>query len=224
MNKISILGVGIDNLTMAEVLRKIEDFLADAQPHYIVTPNPEFLVLAQKDRQFKDILNQADLAVPDGTGLILAARFLRRPLSQRITGADLMEQICQKAAQKNWPISLLGAGPGVAETAGQNLKKKYPGIKIEKEAPILFVALGAPKQEKWIVNNLANRPSVKLAVGVGGAFDFLAGRVRRAPYFLRKIGLEWLWRLAIQPWRIKRIWRATVVFPGLIIKNGFKKN
>lgn len=215
-----ILGVKVDNLTMGEVLQKVEGFLEDSQQHYLVTPNPEFLVEAQKDKEFKEILNQADLAVPDGIGLVLAARFLGQPFKQRITGTDLMEKICQKAAQKKWPIFLLGGQKGVAKKAAENLRKKYPRLDIGTvPSGILFVALGAPKQEKWIVQNLVKMPSVKLAMGVGGAFDFISGRVQRAPKFLRLIGLEWLWRLFCQPRRAKRIFRAVIIFPCLVLKD-----
>ncbi len=220
-----ILGIKVDNLTMEKALRKVEGFLEDGQQHYIVTPNPEFLVQAQKDQEFKTILNQADLALPDGIGLILAARFLGRPLKQKVAGTDLMEKICRRAAQKKWPVFLMGGQAGVAQKAGENLKKKYQGLEILSaedvtfgRPAILFVAFGAPKQEKWIVQNLRKMPSVKLAMGVGGAFDFMAGRVRRAPKLFQRFGLEWLWRLFCQPWRIKRIFKAVVVFPWLVIK------
>ncbi len=228
--KTEILGVKVDNLTMAEALQKVESFLKDGQQHYLVTPNPEFLVEAQKDEEFKEILNQADLAVPDGVGLILAARFLGQPFKQRVSGTDLMEKICQKAAQKKWSVFLLGGQEGVAEKAGENLKKKYPGLEIKgcsskacfDQPAILFVALGASKQEKWINENLKKMPSVKLAMGVGGAFDFMAGQVQRAPKFLRAIGLEWLWRFSCQPWRIRRIFKAVTKFPWLVIKGRVK--
>jgi N-acetylglucosaminyldiphosphoundecaprenol N-acetyl-beta-D-mannosaminyltransferase len=220
-----ILGVRIDNLSMEEVLRKVEGFLEDGQQHYLVTPNPEFLVRAQEDRQFQEILNRADLAIPDGAGLLFASRFLSQPIKERVTGTDLMEKICQQAAQKNWSVFLMGARPGIAEKAAINLRKKYSGLKVEAgfeevigQPDILFVALGAPKQEKWIVRNLNKRPGIKLAIGVGGAFDFIAGRVRRAPGFLQQLGLEWFWRLTLQPWRGRRVFRAVVKFPWLVVK------
>lgn len=226
--KREILGVKIDNLIIEEALRKVEGFLEDGQQHYIVTPNPEFLVKAQKDEEFRKILNQADLAVADGIGLIFASWFLGQPLKQKITGTDLMEKICQKAAQKKWSVFLLGDREDslVKETADQ-LKKKYPGLDIKtdlKEASILFIAFGAPWQEKWIAQNLKKMSSVKLAMGVGGAFNFMAGRIRRAPKFFQRLGLEWLWRLFCQPWRIERIFRAVIVFPWLVIKNELIKH
>ena len=225
-----ILGVRIDNLTIEEALQRIEGFLEDGQQHYIVTPNPEFLIKAQQDREFRRILNQADLAVADGIGLIFASWFLGQSLKGRITGVDLMKGICQRAVQKNWLIYLFGSVEGIAERTIDNLKEKYPGLQVKvwqsdsqqeisHQPVILFVALGAPKQEKWIVQNLEKMPLVKLAVGVGGTFDFISGQVRRAPKFLRRLGLEWLWRLFYQPWRIRRIFNAVVKFPWLVFKS-----
>lgn len=220
-----ILGVKIDNISFEEAVRKAGDFLDDNKQHYIVTVNPEIVIISQKDREFQKILERADLAIADGVGLIWASRWFGQPLKERLTGVDLMEEICWKAAQRHWPIFLLGAGPGVAEKAAANLKEKCPGLDIRGgqeffngQAKILFVAFGAPKQEKWINDNLKKYPAVKLAMGVGGAFDFVSGGVRRAPKFLRKAGLEWFWRLIIQPWRIKRIFKATVVFPWLVVR------
>jgi len=231
-----ILGVKIDNLDRKEILEKIEEFLEDNKQHYIVTPNPEFLVKAQSDKEFKKILNKADLSVPDGIGLVFASWFLGQPIKERTAGVDLMEEICKKAAQEKWPVLLLGAEKGVAEKAVENLRKKYKGLKIIEIRTVLemtsfckrtsfqglsllFVALGAPYQEKFIYNNLKKMPSVKLAIGVGGAFDFISGKTLRAPKFLRLIGLEWLWRLILQPWRIRRIFRAVIKFPWLVVLN-----
>jgi len=255
-----ILGVKIDNLSLNEVLDKVEGFLESNKSHYIVTPNPEFLVKAQKDEEFKNILNQADLSIPDGVGLVFASLLLGERIKERIAGVDLMEAICKRAAKKNWPIFLFGAGEGVAEKTGDNLKGRYNGLQVKviqsfqnesshsdfferftlkgsdasqknlncslphKLPFILFVALGAPKQEKWINENLKKMPSIKLAIGVGGAFDFISGNIKRAPKFIRDLGLEWLWRLMIQPWRIKRIFNAVVVFPLLVLKSKLMYN
>ena len=230
-----ILGVKIDSLAMSETFKKVERFMIDGKQHYIVTANPEFLVQAQKDDEFKNILNQADLAICDGIGLIFASWFLGRPLKHRITGIDLMEKICYLASRKNWPVFLLGGRGGVAEKAVENLKRKYLSLQIQTlsvskdtlpfldnlQPSILFVAFGAPKQEKWIAENLEKIPLIKLAMGVGGAFDFIAGQVSRAPKILRILGLEWFWRLIQEPWRVKRIFRAIVVFPWLVIKSKF---
>ncbi len=224
-----ILDVKIDNLTIEEVIIKIDGFLKSEESHYIVTPNPEFLVKAQKDKEFKDILNNADLAVPDGIGLIFASYILNQPIKERVTGVDLMERICYRAVEMNWSVFLMGANLGIAEKAAENLRKKYPGLEIKAgfeevidQPEILFVALGAPKQEKWINDNLNKLSSVKLAIGIGGAFDFISGNIKRAPKFLRVIGLEWLWRFGCQPWRIKRIFNALIKFPWLVIKDVVK--
>lgn len=243
MSKVNILSVLIDNLPKKEVLAKIDEFLADGRQHYIVTPNPEMIIAAQKDNAFLEILNKADLAVPDGVGLIFASRYLKRPLPKRITGVDLMLDICQTAEQKNCSVYLLAAEEGLAkpgETA-EALVQRFPKLKItggtlSKEESgeeiingintakpeILFVALGVGKQEKFIYSNLNKTSSVKIAMGVGGAFDFIAGRIKRAPRLLRKIGLEWLWRLFMQPRRLKRIFTATIKFSWKIIRNGKK--
>ncbi len=219
-----LLGVKIDNIGISEALQKIEEFLNDGKQHCIVTPNPEIIVLAQKDEELKRILSEADLSIPDGIGIKVASRFLGKPIKERVTGADLMEKILKLGKHR---IFLLVGKGGVVE----KIAKKFSNIVgftedideaiecINELRPnILFVALGAPKQEKWIHYNIAEIPSVKVAMGVGGAFDFISGKILRAPKFSRKIGLEWLWRLIIQPWRIRRIYNATIKFPWLVIK------
>jgi len=224
-----ILGVKISNLDEKQALKKVREFLESGRQHYIVTPNPEFLVKAQEDKDFKNILNRADLSIADGFGLVLASRLSGRSF-KRMSGVDLMEKICQRSSRKGWPVFLLGGRGETAKKAAKNLRNKYPGLEIyssEEESPaldisqpaVLFVAFGAPRQEKWIVENLEKIPSVKLAMGVGGAFDFVSGRVMRSPEFLRNIGLEWLWRLFRQPWRAKRTFKAIVVFPYLVLKS-----
>lgn len=238
--KLEILGVKIDKITITETLHKIEVFLSSGNTHYIVTVNPEMVVLAQKDAKFKNIINQADLAVPDGIGLVFASRWLypKNPLKEKITGIDLMLKIISKQQNNAIKIFLLGAKNGIAKLTALKLKKIYPKINIvgvfggeadekgdrvalaliNKAKPdILFVAYGAPKQEKWIARNLKNLPSVKLAIGVGGAFDMISGKIKRAPLWMRKIGLEWLWRFAMEPRRISRIYNATVKFTWLVL-------
>ncbi len=225
-----LLGVKIDNLGMLDILCRIEEFLKDGKQHQIVTPNPEFIVLAQKDEEFKKILNEASLSIPDGTGIVFASRFLGQGMKEKVSGADLMEKLLTNNKQQttnNPKIFLLGGKNGAARKISEkfsniagfteNIDNAVNSIN-ESQANILFVALGAPKQEKWIHYNIAKIPSVKVAIGVGGAFDFLSGKVPRAPKFLQKIGLEWLWRFILQPWRIKRIYNAVVKFPWLVIK------
>jgi N-acetylglucosaminyldiphosphoundecaprenol N-acetyl-beta-D-mannosaminyltransferase len=225
-----LLGVRIDNVTMTEALDKIRDFLNDGRQHYIVTVNPEFIVKAQKDEEFLEILNTADLAIPDGAGLLWAAKRLEEPLKERVAGVDLIQRIMNNESGIRNKIFLLGGKNGVAE----KIAEQWPAVvgfseeiddmelfaRIREYQPkILLVALGAPRQEKWIAANLSKIPSVKLAIGVGGAFDFLSGKIRRAPVFMQKIGLEWFWRLIQEPKRSPRIFKAIVIFPWLVLRS-----
>jgi len=215
-NKVFILGVGFNNEKFETVLEFIIKGLSKpGKKYYVVTPNPELLVIAQSDNKYKNILNDAKLALPDGVGVVMASKLLEHPLKEIIHGVDLVEKLCNEASKQPITVSFLGAGPHVAERAAECLCEKYPGLKVNftetewdfkkkyPETDILFVAFGSPKQEVWISENLERLP-VKVAIGVGGSFDFISGKVRRAPLFVRKIGLEWLFRLIIQPWRIKR--------------------
>lgn len=216
MSKTDILGVKIDNLTMEQALEKIKGF--------VVLPYSEFIVRAQKDKEFRNILNSADFCLCESRGLRLVAKFLGKKIKEPISGVDLIYTLRGK-------IFLFGGKEGVAEKVKQKLNAKVVGVengyqdskrviaKINSVGPdILLVGLGSPKQEKWIYKNLKKMPSVKLAIGVGGAFDFISGRVKRAPKFLQKVGLEWLWRLILQPWRIKRIYNGVVKFSWLVLK------
>ncbi len=206
--KVNILGVKIDDVNMAEALVITEKWIWNPGKHYIVTPNPEFLVAAQNDTVFKKILNGADLSIPDGAGLKLSGK-----IKNTFAGTDFMEKLVGLAAEKGFTTGFLGGRDGVAKKCTECLLKKYPKLKIalvssdtgEKIPPLdlLFVALGHIKQEKWIADNLDKIP-VHVAMGVGGAFDYLGGFVPRAPEWIRGLGLEWLFRLIVQPWRIKR--------------------
>lgn len=227
--KVNLLGVDFTDIKSDEVLEFITKGLEkQTEKYYVVTPNPELLVLAARDEEYKKILNGAKLALPDGIGVILASKILGKPLKQRATGADLVENLCKYISKQTVTTGFLGSGPGIAVKTAECLQKKYSGLKVgmvsqewsdelkTKPVDILFVAFGSPKQEIWISKNLKHLP-VKVAVGVGGAFDFISGNVPRAPKFLRRLGLEWLFRLVIQPWRIKRQ-IALITFVSLIIK------
>lgn len=217
---------------MDEAVARVGEFVRSGGAHTIVTPNPEMCLAAQRDSEFRDILNRADLAVPDGVGLLLAARFLGTPLRERVAGIDLLLQLAHEFAKNAWRIYLLGGASGVPERAAQALRVRYPNIlivgtdsggegieRIRQAAPdMLLVAFGQVKQEKWIAENLPKLPSIKVAMGVGGAFDFLSGESMRAPRFLQRAGLEWLWRLVVEPWRVRRILNAVVWFPMAVIK------
>jgi len=234
-----ILGVKIDKVNLAEALAKIQAFLLVDELHQIVTVNPEFIMGAQKDDLFKRIINESFLAIPDGVGLQFAASFLGVKIGERLTGVDLTWEIAKIAAEKNYSIYLLGAKPGVGDMVKQKLELIYPNLKIagtyagspdeegitdkinESEADILLVAFGAPGQEKFIYEN-KEKLKVKLAMGVGGTFDYIAGIVPRAPEWLRNIGLEWFYRLVKQPQRLNRIITATIKFPLAVLFSRFK--
>lgn len=240
MNRVDVLGIKIDNLSFEEVADKAKSFLHGGKSHYMVTCNPEIVLRAQRDEYFKGILNSASISAPDGFGLLLVSKFSRNPLKERVVGTDFLEYFCGVCEKENKSVFFLGGSKGVAEKAAERLKDKYGDLKvagtldgninldscfeiIKNASPdVLFVALGAPKQEKWIYENLPKLNSVKLAVGVGGAFDFISGDVKRAPKFMRRIGLEWLWRLFAQPRRIKRIFNAVIVFPMLFFVDFIK--
>lgn len=241
--KIKILGVNFDNITEREVLEKIAGWLSPKHffniKRYIVTPNPEIVLKTLDNEEYKKVINKAALSVPDGIGILWASRRIKTPLPERITGVDLMKEICKIATKNGNKVFFLGADEGVAEATANKLKKLYPKLKIagtysgspkendeyvildmiEKAGTeVLFVAFGAPEQELWISRNYRRISTLKLAIGVGGAFDFISGKTPRAPKFLREHGLEWAYRLYKQPSRIKRIWNATVKFPIKVMK------
>lgn len=258
----SLLGVHITNATSENILEYVYNHLRTADHKlFLVTPNPEILVYAKKNPEYKRLLNQANLSLPDGVGLFIASGLLGHPLQERIPGVDFMEELCKNADGKALSIGLLGGKRGIAKRTAECLKKKYPWIRIafaSSEWPealfelsftkqqgskatevfesmfnipptktnpqsidILFVAFGFPKQEQWIYEHLDQLP-VKAAMGVGGAFDYISGDVIRAPYMIRAIGFEWLFRLIRQPWRIKRQ-LALLEFIRLVIKEKINK-
>ena len=220
-----VLGVRVDDVTHAEALARCRTLVEDPQPRYCVTPNPEFVILARRDPEFRRILNESDLAIPDGGGLLLAARLFGTPLREQVRGTDLCYLLMEESVRRGWRLFLLGAAPGVADEAAVKLRQRYPGLKIvgtfagdgssagddetrtavraAGRTDLLFVCYGANKQERWIDRNLAQL-DVGLALGLGGVLDFFSGRVRRAPYVVRRLGVDWLWRAAMQPRRIKR--------------------
>lgn len=233
-----ILGVRVDNLSREEALEKVAGFLAGDVFRQIATVNPEFILEAQKDGVFRDILNNCDLNAADGVGIKLA--FWRRgeQLKSRLSGADLMEEILKNAAKDNQGIFLVAGERGLSswEETRDTILQKYPGLRIggvnldknitgrgsaAVDYPIVFCNFGAPYQEKFLHSlKSLNNSKIRLGMGVGGSFDYLTGKIKRAPKSIRNIGLEWLWRLIKQPKRIKRIFNATIIFPIKII---FKK-
>ena len=225
--RVPVLGVPLDPITWAELRGFLRNWIAGERPHQVCTVNPEFVMAARQDIHFYTILRRADLCAADGIGLLIAARLLDHRLPDRITGSDGLPLIAQWAAEEGWTLFLLGAAEGVAARAADVLRARHPGLRIvgthagtpapEEEdaivarvnasgADILFVAYGAPRQDKWIARNLP-RLHVKVAMGIGGAIDFVVGAQVRAPLGWQRLGLEWLYRLMREPWRWKRMTR-----------------
>ena len=218
-----VLGVGFDGLTLPEAVERAQALMADGGTHYVVTPNPELVQLAGREAAFRDALNAADLVLPDGVGVIYAAKLLGRPLKGRVPGIDFAWALCGALAESGKRLYLLGARPGVAEQAAENLKKAHPGLEVcgvqdgyfQESGPVaeairaagadvVFVCLGAPKQELWMAEYGA-KSGAGLLVGLGGSLDVFAGQVKRAPERWQRLGLEWLYRLVKQPSRIGRM-------------------
>jgi len=235
--RVIIMGIPFDKVTLDSALTLLLEKLADnTRGFFVATPNPEMLLAARKNETFRKILQKTDLNIPDGTGIIWAAKHHATPLPERVTGTDLMQALCHKV-MPDTRIFLLGAAPGVAKKAARKLKEQkrlnivgtfsgladpHDDLNLQKiinntRPDLLFVAFGAPKQEFWLARNLPHLPTVKLAMGVGGAFDFIAGVRSRAPAWMRRAGLEWLYRLFQQPKRIIRIFNATIRFPLTIL-------
>lgn len=234
-DSVSILGIPVHAVTMGQTLRLIEHFMDEPHLHQIATVNPEFVMAAQSDAAFRHILRTADLCLPDGVGLLYAARRLGRSLPERVPGSELVYHLAELAAKKGWPLYLLGAAPGVAEEAAQLLSERYPGLIVagtfagsaaveenddivrrinDSGASLLFVAYGAPKQDKWIDRNRETLSHVRVAIGVGGSLDFVTGRSVRAPQWAQDMGLEWLHRLYKEPWR----WRRMLALPKFALR------
>ncbi len=211
-------------------------------PRQVCTVNPEFIMTARRDPPFAQVLAAADLCTPDGIGVLWAARLAGVRLNERVTGSDGIHHICQRAAAQGWRLFFLGSAPGVAERAAAELSRLYPGLPVAgtyggspadtdwpqirqhltaARADLLFVAYGHPRQDIWIHQHKEELP-VAVALGIGGAFDFVAGITPRAPHWLRRLGLEWLYRLARQPWRWRRM-AALPLFALLVLLERVRK-
>lgn len=224
-NTINIMGVPVDNVTMKEALEIVYRFLSENSIHAIYTPNSEIMMAAQRDKYLHEVLIQGDMLIADGAGVVLASKILGYKLPERVAGFDLVKNIFQISTEIKLKFFLLGAKPGIAEEAAVNIVNEFKCAEIsgyhhgyfseEEEddiisqinssgAEILLVALGAPRQEKWIHEN-KNRLNVKICIGIGGTLDIFAGKATRAPKFFREHGLEWLYRLYKEPWRFRRM-------------------
>lgn len=228
---VDILGVRIDDVTYSEALAMLVEAIERRTPLAVTTPNPEFVMLARRDSIFRQALNRAALNIPDGIGLVLAARLAGDHLRQHVQGTDLVLMLAAESARRQQRWFLLGGYGDVAARAGQALARDFPGLviagampgsprpeddqtvraELERAAPIdvLLVAYGAPKQELWLDRNLA-AVQVPVGIGVGGVFNYLSGSAPRAPLWMRRIHFEWLHRLLSQPWR----WRRQLALPA----------
>jgi len=230
-----ILGVKLQNYSKGEIIDNVDGALQGENAKiFIVTLNPEILLEAEKDEVYRNILNNADLKVIDGFGIKLVSWLKRKKTGDRITGADLAEYILKKASELGLKIGLVIRKDGLSKGNELGIRNRELGIKnatiyefdlenpdtavLNKHTEVILVGLGAPWQEKFIWKAKNKLPDLKLAIGVGGTFDYWTGKQKRAPKIMRKMGLEWLWRLIMQPKRFMRIWRATVVF---LWKNAF---
>lgn len=234
MQSVTILGVRIDSVSVQQTLDRIVQFMAEPGVHQICTANPEFVMKAQGDAAFMNVLDSAELNLADGIGLVLASRWLGKPVPERVPGSTLVYQLAELCAAQGWSLYLLGAAPGVAADAAAILQARYPGLEIAgtysgspamaendaivarintSAADVLGVAYGAPNQDKWIARNRHALETVRVAMGIGGSLDFIAGVSVRAPDWVQRLGFEWLHRLIKEPWR----WRRMLALPRFVI-------
>lgn len=230
--KINILGVNFNNLSFIEALETICGFIESRRTTFVVTPNVDHLVRLQKNEELKSIYADAALILADGMPIIWASYFLGSPLKAKISGSDLLPRFCEMASRKHYKLFFLGGRPGAALKASQVLRERYKGlnivgvytppygfenkkeenekiVKMVKDAgpDVLFVGLGAPKQERWIYD-YKDRYNAPVSIGIGVSFEFVAGIVKRAPVWIQKVGFEWLWRLLHEP---KRLWKRYLI-------------
>lgn len=222
MNKENILGVDVSPLSYEDLKKNIEKDIENNKKSFIVAINPEKILKARKDEKLKELLNNATYEIPDGIGVIYASKLRKGNIKTRITGIDSMEMLCKLSEEKKYKIFMYGAKEETIKKAKENLEIKFPNIQIvgaingyekdndkiissinKSKADIVFVALGSPKQEYWITENM-DKVSAKIFQGVGGSFDVFSGNIKRAPKWMQKIGLEWLYRLIKEPKRIFR--------------------
>ena len=241
-NKVRILGIDVDNIDIEEAGKLTKELIENSNKSckMIVAPNTEFIMMAQKDEEFYNILREADLATPDSVGVMIGSKLQKKPLKQRIPGQMYFRKVLEVGEKEGWTFYLLGGKGDVPALAAENVKKIYPNLKIvgyhegffEKDSEedviaeinklqpnVLFVAMGAPIQEKWIAKH-KDELKVDVAAGQGGTFDYEAGKIKRAPVIFQKLGIEWFWRLILQPSRIFRM----IVLPIYLMKIIFTKD
>ena len=232
MNKENILGINVSTLDYKELEKNVEKDIKDNKKSFIVAINPEKILKARKDEKLKNLLNAATYQIPDGIGVIYASKLQKGKIKSRVTGIDCMEMLCNLSNKKGYKIFMYGAKEEVIIKAKEKLEEKYPNIKIvgtmngyekdnekiikainKSKADIIFVAMGSPKQELWITDNM-DKLCVNIYQGVGGSFDVMSGNIKRAPIWMQKHGLEWFYRLVKEP---KRIFRQLKLFKFLLI-------
>lgn len=234
MAKIDILGVGIDNLSMDETVARIEEAIRDKERMQVNTLNAEILYQAQSDKELMDVINACHLVTPDGTGVVWASSHLGTPCKERVTGIDLLTNLLKVSPSRGYKIYFYGSKPEILEKALSTMRETYPGIQIvgsthgyvgeegqeallldikSTQPDLLFVALGAPRQEIWIKSHLSELPPL-VAVGVGGSLDVISGELKRAPRLFQALRLEWLYRALKEPYRFKRL----LVLPRFVLK------
>jgi N-acetylglucosaminyldiphosphoundecaprenol N-acetyl-beta-D-mannosaminyltransferase len=223
---IDLLGMKISRVNRAETLRLLQEFIDSGEPHLIITADASAHVIASSDHDYLRIVNGAALVTPDSTGVLWGARKLGTPLEERVSGVDLAEQLCAESARRGYGVYFYGAAPGVADEAAETMRQRYPGANIvgtadgfqnspeqqaallqdirEKRPAVLLVAMGIPKQEKWIASHL-EALRVPVCMGVGGTFDVFSGRAKRAPLWMQRRGLEWLYRLIQNPKKYSKV-------------------
>lgn len=237
--RIKFLNTYIDNLTMEETLLEVDKYIKSTIGSYIVTPNVDHIVKLENDIEFQNVYKEASLILTDGMPLVWISKLKKKPIKEKISGSDLFPQVCSMAAKQNYKLFLLGAGPGVAQKAADNLVEKYPGLNIvgtyspsygfennpqeieeiiklvnDAKPDVLAVGLGAPKQEKFIFK-YRGRLNVPLSLAIGASIDFEAGNIKRAPIWMQKTGLEWFYRLLKEP---KRMFKRYLIDDLKIIK------
>lgn len=243
VERVRVLGVPVDVLCgLSEAVDAVEALVErdDGRARAVLAVNPEKVMAARDDPALLKTLDDAGLLIPDGIGVVLALRWLKRKRARRVPGVELMDALCHRAAERGWPVFLLGAKADTNAAAAEALARRIPELSLAGRrdgyfakadeagvieainasgAKLLFVALGSPKQELWMREHAAHL-DVRICQGVGGSFDVLAGNVRRAPALFRRLNLEWFYRLASQPSRLFRQ-RALATFSWLVIKERF---
>jgi N-acetylglucosaminyldiphosphoundecaprenol N-acetyl-beta-D-mannosaminyltransferase len=247
IKRMNILGVQVNPVTYKEAVAKIADYLSKSGQFFVTTPNPEIILYAHKHPEYREILNKSDLALPDGAGLLLVAKLLGQTLPERVSGSDIVPEILRLARENGQSVALLGGlDQATVELAATKLREQgtkvvYANYGVGKEdwnnsaehekiinglqavgPELVLVGFGHPKQEEWIDRYRSRLSTVRLFIGCGGTLDFLAGKIRRAPVWMRP-WFEWLWRLAQEPKRIHRIFNAVIIFPLTVTYDSFRK-